>query len=192
MNSITDLFDAVSPIPSEMRDRLNSLISQKEISIGEYYLYAGQIPRTMGYVKNGLFRYFYCDKKGTEYTKGFFPENNILISYSALVEKRESYFSIQALENSTIEQLDYSEFCKQFSDTHWFKDIMIVLMQKAYCIKEERERQFLLFDAEQRYKAFFARFPGLDKRVKQHMIASYLGIVPESLSRIRKNMSALT
>jgi CRP-like cAMP-binding protein len=192
MNSITDLFNAISPISKEIIERLNSLISQKNISIGESYLRAGQTPRTMGYVKSGLFRYFYCDKNGVEYTKGFFPENNVLISFSALVENRESYFSIQALENSTIEQLNYVEFCKQFSDSQWFKNVMIAMMQKAYCIKEERERQFLLFDAEQRYKSFFIRFPGLDKRVKQHMIASYLGIAPESLSRIRKNMAGLT
>jgi len=192
MNSITDLFNAISPISEEIIERLNSLISQKNISIGESYLRAGQTPRTIGYVKSGLFRYFYCDKNGVEYTKGFFPENNVLISLSALVENRESYFSIQALENSTIEQLNYFEFCKQFSDSHWFKNVMIAMMQKAYCIKEERERQFLLFDAEQRYKSFFIRFPGLDKRVKQHMIASYLGIAPESLSRIRKNMAGLT
>ena len=55
-------------------------------------------------------------------------------------------------------------------------------------MKTEREREFLLFDAETRYKSFLNTFPGLERRIKQHLIASYLGITPVALSRIRKKM----
>jgi hypothetical protein len=59
-------------------------------------------------------------------------------------------------------------------------------LEKGYCIKEAREREFLLFDAKARYRSFLSTYPGLEKRVKQHLIASYLGITPVALSRVRK------
>ena len=65
------------------------------------------------------------------------------------------------------------------------------MIEKGFTTKEKRERELLLLDAESRYRIFLEEFPNLEKRVKQHMIASYLGITPERLSRIRKNMNAL-
>ncbi len=192
MNFLTELFKSISPISIEIEAKLNEIISTCEISKNDFFLREGQTPHSIGFVKSGLFRYYYCNKEGVEFTKGFIAENNLLSSYSALIENRESYFYIQALENSVVEQINYELFYKQFSNTHWFKDIVIILLQKAYCFKEERERQFLLFDAEERYVSFFNRYPGLDKRIKQHLIASFLGITPESLSRIRKKMGLLS
>lgn len=55
-------------------------------------------------------------------------------------------------------------------------------------IKEKRERDLLLLDAETRYKNFLTEFPGMDQRIKQGIIASYLGIKPETLSRIRRKI----
>jgi CRP-like cAMP-binding protein len=55
-------------------------------------------------------------------------------------------------------------------------------------IKEKRERDLLLLDAEKRYKNFLNEFPGMDQRIKQGIIASYLGIKPETLSRIRRKI----
>jgi len=55
-------------------------------------------------------------------------------------------------------------------------------------MNESRERDLLIFDAEERYKSFLKSFPGLDKRVKQHLVASYLGISPVVLSRVRNKM----
>jgi len=192
MSSLIELFKSITLITAETEEKLTEIISTCEISKNDFFLREGQTPRTIGFVKSGLFRYYYSNKEGVEFTKGFIAENNILSSYSALIENRESYFYIQALENSVIEQINYQLFNKYFSNTLWFKDIVILLLQKAYCFKEERERQFLLFDAEERYVSFFNRYPGLDKRIKQHIIASFLGITPESLSRIRKKMGLLT
>ena len=63
--------------------------------------------------------------------------------------------------------------------------------EKGYATKEKRERELLLLDAESRYKSFIHEFPHLEPRIKQHMIASYLGITPIALSRIRKKMGLI-
>jgi CRP-like cAMP-binding protein len=152
------------------------------------FIHEGEIPRSFAFVLKGLFRYYYIDAKGNAYTKGFFPENSVISAYSALIQKRESYFTIEALEDSEILVVDYHAW-KHLSanDLDWHK-YLLKLLEKGFCIKEAREREFLLFDAEARYKSFLQQFPGLDKRVKQHIIASYLGITPVALSRVRKKM----
>ena len=105
-----------------------------------------------------------------------------------MVEKRPSYFAIQALEDSVIEVVDYLRLLEVISEHVCLKDLVIALLQKGFITKETREREFLLLDAEERYFKFKERFPALEKRIKQHIIASYLGIAPESLSRIRKKV----
>jgi CRP-like cAMP-binding protein len=176
-------------IPKEQENKFCSLISIKQIEKGESFLNEGQSSRTIAFIKSGLFRYYYIDNKGNEFTKGFFVENSVLTSYSAILEKRSSYFTIQALENSEIEIIDYIKSQKLFVEHPCWNSFLVIQLQKALIMKEEREREFLLFDAEQRYRAFLQQFPNLEKRIKQHIIASYLRLAPESLSRIRKNIA---
>ncbi len=184
INYIKSIID----VPKEQENKFCSLISVKHIKKGEIFLSEGQSARTIAFIKSGLFRYYYIDNKGNEFTKGFFVENSVLISYSAILEKRSSYFTIQALENSEIEIIDYIKSQKLFTEHPCWNSFLVVQLQKALIMKVERERELLLFDAEQRYRAFLQQFPNLEKRIKQHMIASYLGITPQTLSRIRKKM----
>lgn len=177
---------SIVDIPKEQENKFCSLISIKQIKKGENLLNEGQSSRTIAFIKSGLFRYYYIDNKGNEFTKGFFIENSVLTSYSAILEKRSSYFTIQALENSEIEIIDYIKSQKLFVEHPCWNSFLVVQLQKALIMKEEREREFLLFDAEQRYRAFLQQFPNLEKRIKQNIIASYLRLAPESLSRIRK------
>jgi hypothetical protein len=73
-------------------------------------------------------------------------------------------------------------------DVFWVK-FLLKFIEKGYIIKEKRERDLLLLDAETRYNDFLCEFPGIDQRIKQGIIASYLGIKPETLSRIRKKIT---
>lgn len=179
---------SIVDVPQEQENKFCSLISIQPIKKGKNFLNEGQPAKTIAFVKSGLFRYYYIDKKGNEFTKGFFIENSVLVSYGSILEKRGSYFTIQALENSIIEIIDYIESQKLFIEHPCWNKFLVVQLQKALIMKTEREREFLLFDAEQRYRAFLQQFPELDSRVTQHIIASYLRITPESLSRIKRKM----
>jgi len=179
-------------LPVVQRAKFNALISKKAIKKGENFISAGEFPKTIAFIKKGLFRYYYANAEGVEFTKAFFPENSLLSSYSAIVQERPSYFSIQALEDSEVEVVSYHEFVKLFDEFPGWNKLLLGMLQKAFIVKEERERQFLLLNAEQRYVSFLKHNPNLDKRIKQHLIASYLRITPESLSRIRRKMNPLS
>lgn len=176
------------------RSKINSLFNLTEsrfYSKGDYFISAGEIPNKFAFTVSGLFRYFYIDSDGNEFTKGFFPEKSVLSSYSAMIHKRPSYFYIEALEDSIVQVIYNRDWEKLLEQEPCWKDYLIALLQKGYCVKEAREREFLLLDAETRYKNFLATFPGLEKRIKQHYIASYLGITPVALSRIRRKMGVV-
>jgi CRP-like cAMP-binding protein len=190
--SFIKFIKTITKIPKDQEEKFCALLSEKPIKKDDSFIRTGEYPKTIGFVKEGLFRYYYMNHEGIEFTKGFFVENTIISSYSAILENRGSYFTIEALEDSIIEQVSYDKFKVLFSQHPCWNQFLVPVLQKGYIVKEEREREFLLYDAEQRYKAFLKKYPGLDQRLKKNIIASYLGIMPESLSRIRKKMGLLT
>lgn len=152
------------------------------------FIREGQIPTEFGFVLSGLFRYVYITEKGKEFTKGFMPEKSFISSYSAMISKTSSPFFIEAIEQSKVLVISNSKWEKLKIKNPKWNLLLIKLLEKGYGIKEKREREFLLLDAESRYKIFLKEYPNIENRVKLNMIASYLGITPIALSRIRKKI----
>src|SRR5690606_25850396 len=107
----------------------------------------------------------------------------------AMLHQQSSLFSIQALEESIILEINYMKWLELQKHNPFWDKFLISLLQKGYFVKEKRERELLLLDAETRYKIFKEEFPGMEEKIRIQIIASYLGIRPESLSRIRKKLS---
>lgn len=162
---------------------------EKVVNINHHFIRQGQIPRKIAIVKYGLFRYFYLTSNGKEYTKAFISENNFISSYSAMISNMPSYFFIEALEESTIIEISYHKWSELRKENNKWDSLLITFLEKGYILKEKRERDLLLLDAETRYVNFLEEYPDLDKRVNLTLISSFLGIQPESLSRIRKKLS---
>lgn len=186
LEKFSQTLKVLAGIPDDQLNRLLACSQVKSIKKGAYFIREGQHPAHMAFVVKGLFRYFYLDSKGCELTKGFMPEGSFINAYSALIQNSTSHFSIEALEPSTVVVFLYKDW-RSLLDAHpcWSK-VLIHLLEKGYCVKERREREFLLLDAQARYRSFLQTYPNLDQRVKQHMVASYLGITPVALSRIRR------
>src|SRR5688572_9279278 len=188
---ISDLLHAVraiTDIPAEEEAKLCSLVVSENLKKGDTFIREGDVPQKFAFVSNGLFRYYYVNEKGNEFTKGFFPENNFITSYTAMVRRKPSYYTVQALEDASLLVVDYHRWQNLYqSHTCWMK-LLFVLVEKGYMKKEARERELLILSAEERYRSFLHEHPDLEKRIKQHLIASYLGITPVALSRIRKEM----
>ncbi len=188
-HSFVSLVIAIANVPQDQQRKFSRLVRPATIQKGKHFVSAGELPKSVAFVKKGLFRYYYPTSEGEELTKGFFPEGNVLSSYSAMVEKRGSYFTIEALEDSAVEIVDFNELQKLFAENTLWSSFLIVLLQKGFIAKEEREREFLLFNAAERYQAFLKRYPNLESRIKQSIVASYIGIAPESLSRLKKSFT---
>lgn len=179
-------------LPEKQAEKLLSIGKEKSIATAEYFIQAGETPTKIAFVIHGLFRYVYINDKGDEFTKAILAENTFISSYSAMVLSKPSYFSIEALENSALLEINWSDYHRLLDDDVFWVKFLMKFLEKGYITKEKRERDLLLLDAETRYKNFLVEFPGMDQRVKQGIIASYLGIQPETLSRIRRKIIFLT
>jgi CRP-like cAMP-binding protein len=175
-------------LPENRIDAFLSIGKIKSIEASDFFIRAGEVPYKIAFIGNGLFRYVYTNDKGDEFTKGIIVENFFLSSYSAMILGKPSYFSIEALENSQVLEIIWKDFTQLLDyDIFWVR-FLLNFVEKGYMIKEKRERDLLLLNAETRYKNFLTEFPGMDQRIKQGIIASYLGIKPETLSRIRRKI----
>ena len=178
----------IAEIPLEEQEKLCNIAVTEEIKKGDRFIHEGDVPKKFAFVGHGLFRYYYVNEKGNEFTKGFFPELNFVASYTAMIKARPSYYTVQALEDSSILVVDYKHWQNLYSNNSCWKNLLFALVEKGYMKKEARERELLILNAEERYRIFLCEYPNLEKRIKQHMIASYLGITAVALSRIRRNM----
>jgi CRP-like cAMP-binding protein len=164
-----------------------SLLRRKQYRKDEPFIRAGDVPTTFAFVVDGLLCQHYDGPDGDMVIKYFFPENRIAASVSATLLGEPSVFTISAIEDSTVLEYEFAAFktlVAEFSDIAAF---YISYMERHWIIeKEPGEIAFRHHDAMKRYRDFIAKEPHLHKRLKQHHIAAWLGITPESLSRLRR------
>jgi CRP-like cAMP-binding protein len=133
---------------------------------------------------------YYVDRDGNEYTKSFCAENSFVAAYSALLLEQPSRLFIQALEDTKLLIADYSAY-RVLSENHaCWQALNCKIAEFLFIKKEKRESALLLDDAKTRYLSFQEEYPGLETRIRQHHIASYLGITPVTLSRIRTQLKS--
>lgn len=177
-------------LSAEAERAWSSLLRQRQYNKDESFILAGDVPRTCAFVLEGLLCQHYVGHDGDLIIKYFFPENRIAASVSATLLGKPSLFTVTAIENSTVLEYDFAAFkslVREFPDISAF---YISYMERHWIIeKEPGEIAFRHDDAMQRYIDFIRKEPELHKRLKQHHIAAWLGITPESLSRLRKTIA---
>lgn len=179
---------SIAGIESLRLTELSSMLTYTKIPKNDFFLKASDDSSRAGFVISGSFRFYYIDFEGTEHTKNFAFENDFLLSYSAFLLQQPSKLYIEALKDSEVFAFDYSNLYKLAeTDTRWLK-VLLRVSEMSYIQKENRESELLFFDAKTRYLNFCRDYPDLATRLKQYHIASYLGIAPEVLSRIRSNL----
>lgn len=167
------------------------LLKPRRCRRDEVYLRAGDVPTRFAFVVEGLMYQHYIGRDGDMIVKYFFPENRIAASVSATLLGEPSLFTITAIEDTLLLDYDFAAFralVSQFPDIAAF---YIAYMERHWIVeKEPGEIAFRHDAAPTRYRDFIAREPQLHKRLKQHHIAAWLGITPESLSRLRKTIGS--
>ncbi len=167
-----------------------SLLRSRQYRRDETFVRAGDVPTVYAFVVEGLFYQHYIGRDGNMIIKYFFPESRIAASVSATILHQPSLFTITAMEDSTVLEYDFAAFkalACEFPDIAAF---YISYLERHWIIeKEPVEISFRHDDAMQRYLDFIRAEPELHKRLKQHHIAAWLGITPESLSRLRRTIA---
>jgi len=150
-----------------------------------FFLEAGAMPIYSGYIVKGAFREYYTDNNGRQFNKAFGFTGDFTGSYYDLALGKPAIVSIEALTDSTVLIIRQTEYQKLIAaDPFWLK-VAYALAHNLLMIKFEKEFQLLTLSAAERYHLLKKQYPQLEQLVPAYHIASYLGITPVSLGRIR-------
>ena len=178
----------VLAVPAGNSPTCEQFYTEKKIQKGEFLLQAGETCNDTFFVEKGLLRMFSIDKNGKEHVIQFAPENWIIGDRTSQIFKEESSYYIDAVENSEIAVLPSDFFSNIFKSNSEVSANNFRVMNNHIRALQKRINQLLGATAEERYLDFLKTYPNVFQRVPQWMVASYLGITPESLSRVRKNL----
>jgi len=153
-----------------------------------YFSEAGKIPRQVGFVLEGVFRFCYYNNKGEEITNGFVDENNFLADYQKFDAGVAASEYIQAVTPSRLLAFSKTSWNEIANTIVGWDQIVLKIYHKCLLQTIERRSPLVSEDATTRYLSFLGMFPTLANRVPLSFVASYLGITQQSLSRIRKNI----
>ncbi|TKK66004.1 Crp/Fnr family transcriptional regulator [Ilyomonas limi] len=161
-----------------------------KVDKGSFLLRQGEICKYSFYVEQGLLRYYSIDEKGKEHILQFAPETWFVADRESVYFNQPSHYFIQALEDSSVILLDENFITQLAQKNTSFLQFNNKLLHNHIRHLQNRINQLLSATAEERYLDFIKIYPNLLLRVPQSMVASYLGITPESLSRVRKDLAA--
>jgi CRP-like cAMP-binding protein len=151
----------------------------------EYFSTVKNPSKSIAFVAKGLFRIYINDQEGNETTLNFKGENMSMSSYGATLLDQIEPVYIQALEDSEIYTITRNDFLKFLESDIKLKDMLQKFTELDCLALRRREFSFLQDDAKTRYLNFLKDFQPYVDRIKLRYVASYLGITPEVLSRIR-------
>ena len=168
---------------------VRDLFIPRSMSKGELLLREGEPAKYGAFVCKGCLRSYVVDDKGKEHIVQFAPENWWLSDLESLVHKKPSTYFMDAIEPTEVLLAEMASFQKMLNNLPGFAESFRIGQQKNTAAKDKRIISSLTADAQTKYHEFLDKYPTIAQRVPLHMIASYLGISPETLSRVRKRWS---
>jgi len=188
MNELINYILQFGDLNKQQIDFIVSKAETIELRKNEYFSQAGKVPKYVGFVIDGVFRFCYYNNKGEEVTHYFIDENNFVTDYPR--------FQVEALASEYIQAVTDGKVLV-FSKKNWddisntivgWEVIASKIERKCLMNSIEKRSPLVSEDATSRYLSFIEQFPKLVNRIPLSYIASYLGITQQSLSRIRKNI----
>lgn len=178
--------DAIHDIGSACWDELASLICPKPIDKNVHYSEEGQYTKEIGFVINGVLRLYYLNEKGAEWNKHFITPSDFFAA--SIDPDQKSVTNIQALTKVEYLSIPYHQFNALSEKYRQLGTFMQKLTNQYLASKQEREIILLSEDATQKYLKFREKFPDLEQKIPHYHIASYLGVTPTQLSRVRRKI----
>ena len=171
------------------KEKLISIIRTTKIKKRQFIDQPGYTCKYRNYVVKGAFRSYFIDNDGKEHTVQIAVEDWFVSDFYSYITQTPDTLYVEALEDSTIQQMTYDDIEGLCKEVHALSEYFRVSTEKAFAFSRKRALSNLSMTAEEKYLELLERYPDIVKLVPQKVIASYLGMTPEFMSKIRKNLS---
>ena len=171
---------------------IKSYLTHKKLRKKQYLLQEGDVCKVIAFVEKGALREYNVDDKGNEHILQFALEGWVISDLYSFMTEEPATYNIDALEDSELVLITKSaqeEILKRVPKYETYSRMQIT---GAYMAMQKRITSILSTPIEERYLYFIKLYPNIVQRVPQHMIASYMGLTPETLSRVRKKIASST
>jgi CRP/FNR family transcriptional regulator, anaerobic regulatory protein len=190
MENIVRYFDKYLPLNETEADALTSRLSLRQIKKKQFILQEGDVCKNFNYVVKGCFKMYGVDNSGTEHNLLFAAEGEWITDLDSLHKERPSQLYIEAIEPSSILQITKGDLWYLYTNFPVFDRNFRVIIEDKYIELQNRLLQTFSKTASQRYEFFLEQYANLSHRLPNTQIASYLGITPEFLSKIRNERTS--
>ena len=186
---LKNFFNAISPIEEKTWQVIDPFFQSAKLSKGQYFSRANEVARKIAFLETGVVRAFFTNKDGKEYNKQFFVAPSIIGGYTSLLTGKPNLIPQQALVDCTIWVADYQVLTSYYESLPDLERFSRKIAEYYFLEKEKKELEIILLASTERYQLFQKEFPTLEQLIPQYYIASYLGITPIQLSRIRHQLA---
>lgn len=185
------LLQEISKIGNLLIDEIDNIeLYFKPISVSRNTILEEQdkIPNYLYFVVSGFMRLFYYDDNGEEQTTFLCAENGFIASFSSLINQTKATENVECVTDCTILKISYADTKTLIEKSERFKTFSLTMFEQAMHSNLLRANDLANLNAEQRYQKMIEQQPHFIQNIPLQYIASYLGIKPQSLSRIRKQI----
>ena len=188
-NNLLQYFDSYLPLDEHEKEALLDRVAERTIKRRQFILQHGDVCRHYTFVVSGCFKMYGVDKNGSEHNIQFAAEDDWISDIGSFHSEKASSLYIEAMEPATILQIEKKNLIYLYTNYPKFDRNFRVIIENKFVELQNRVLQNISSTSEERYLSFLDQYPTLSNRIPNTQIASYLGITPEFLSKIRNQIS---
>jgi CRP-like cAMP-binding protein len=185
------LFDYIRQhiaLTEEDERMLQSKFRVRKFLKNQFVVQNGDVCQFESFVLSGCLKTFYIDDNGQEHVVSFAVENWWTGDLGSFITQTPAELNVQCLEKSVLAQIHYDELQQLYGQVPKFERFFRIIIQKAFVAAQKRIVSNFSLSAKDRYLQFREQYPDIEQRVPQYLIASYLGMTKEFLSKIRSEI----
>lgn len=183
--NLKSFFNYVSPLSEQTWEEIEPLFQRGTLAQYEHFINANETASKIAFLESGIVRAYFINDEGKEYNKQFFVAPSTIGAYTSLLTGSPNQIPQQAMTDCVIWTLKYDEITSRYETRPDLERLARKMAEHYFLEKEKKELEIVLLNATERYAIFQNEFPGIEQHLAQYHIASYLGITPIQLSRIR-------
>ena len=182
-------FNNVVPLSEEDRQLIQGYLTVKKIRKRQYLLQEEDVCKMVAFVEKGAMRLYRVNEDGSEHIVHFALDGSFITDLYSFLTNEASIYNIDAIEDTELVVISKSASDELRKRSAKYQEFIFQATSEAYIQLERRISSTISLSLEERYKELTSNNPDIVQRIPQHMIASYMGLTAETLSRVRKRIS---